>query len=158
MGWVIAGTWIFHYHLVEYGGPMLSDKLLIFYVQCKFSEYCIWYWFFHFWYSDIALVKLARYMGRNAVSGVVGPSASMAPQNEDVTNLLEDIHCRCERLLITISGCSWQHLEDQYIQPFIGLPSEWRGVMRGMAMVEQGMCDLWAARAEPLARDSRDSD
>ena len=72
--------------------------------------------------------------------------------------LLEDIHRRCERLLTGVSVCCWQDLDDQYIEPCIGLPSEWQGVMRCMVMVRQGMCDLRAAGAKPLAQDPLDSD
>ena len=81
-------------------------------------------------------------MGWPVVSGAAGPSGSRAPQNEDATNLLEDILRRCERLLIGVSECGWKDLDDQYIEPCIGLPSEWRGVMRHMAMSRQGMHDL----------------
>ena len=72
--------------------------------------------------------------------------------------LLEDIHRRCERLLTGVSERGWQDLEDQYIEPSIGLPSEWRGVMRCMAMAGQEIRDLQAAGVEPLARDTPDSD
>ena len=73
-------------------------------------------------------------MGRLAVSAAIGPSGSRAPQNEDAAALLEEIHHRCERLLTSVSERGWQDLDDQYIEPCIGLPSEWRGVMRRMAM------------------------
>ena len=75
-------------------------------------------------------------MGRLVVSGIAGPSASRAPKNEDATTLLEDIHLRCERLLAGVSERGYQYLDDQYIEPCIGLPSEWRGVMRRMVMAE----------------------
>ena len=97
-------------------------------------------------------------MGRPAVSGAAGPSGSRAPQNEDAVALLEDIRLRCQRLLTDVSERRWQDLDDQYIEPCIGLPSEWRGVMRRMAMADQGIRDLQAAGAEPLARDLPDSD
>ena len=112
----------------------------------------------YFWYADIAPVKPAGYMGRPAASGAAGLSGSRAVHNEDATSLLEDIHHRCERLLTGVSERGWQDLDDQYIEPCIGLPSEWRGVMRCMAMAGQGMRDLQAAGAEPLARDPPDSD
>ena len=110
------------------------------------------------WYADIAPVKLAGYMGRPAASGAAGPSGSRAAHNEDATALLEDIRCRCESLLTRVSKHGWQDLDDQYIEPCIGLPSEWRGVMRCMAMASQGIHDLQAAGAEPLDRDLPDSD
>ena len=97
-------------------------------------------------------------MGRHAVSGAAGPSGSRAPQNEEAVALLEDIPHRCERLLTDVSERGWQELDDQYVDPCIGLPSEWRGVMRRMAMAEQEMCDLRVAGAEPLARDPPDSE
>ena len=97
-------------------------------------------------------------MGRPAASGAVGSSGARAQHNEDATALLEDICHRCERLLTGVSECGWQDLDDQYIEPCIGLPSKWRGVMRCMAMAGQGMCDLRSPGAEPLARDPPDSD
>ena len=112
----------------------------------------------YFWYADIAPVKPAGYMGRPAASGAAGPSGSRAAHNEDAGALLEDICRRCERLLTGVSEHEWQDLDDQYIEPCIGLPSEWRGVMRRMAMAGQGIRDLQAAGAEPLARDPPDSD
>ena len=81
-------------------------------------------------------------MGQLVVSGVAGPSGLRVQQNEDAVSLLEDIHHRCERLLTDVSESGWQDLADQYIEPCIGLPSEWRGVMRHMAMAGQGMDDL----------------
>ena len=112
----------------------------------------------YFWYADIAPVKPAGYMGRPATSGATGPSGSRAAQKEDAAALLEDICRRCERLLTRVSERRWQDLDNQYIEPCIGLPSEWRGVMRRMAMAGQGIRDLQAAGAEPLARDLPDSD
>ena len=94
------------------------------------------------WYADIAPVKPARYMGQLVASGATGPSGSRAAHNEDAAALLEDICRRCERLLTGVSECRWQDLDDQYIEPCIGLPSEWRGVMWHMVMAEQGMHDL----------------
>ena len=111
-----------------------------------------------FWYADIAPVKPAGYMGRPAASGATGPSGSRAAQNEDAPALLEDIRRRCEQLLTGVSERGWQDLEDQYIEPCVGLPSEWRGIMRRMAMAGQAMRDLHAAGAEPLAREPPDSD
>ena len=73
-------------------------------------------------------------MGRPAVSGTAGPSGARSQQNEDVTALLENIRHRCERLLTGVSERGWQDLDDQYIEPCIGLPYEWRGVMWCMAM------------------------
>ena len=73
-------------------------------------------------------------MGRPAVSGAAGSSVSRAQQNEAVVSLLEDIHHRCERLLTGVSEHGWQDLVDQYIEPCIGLPSEWRGVILCMVM------------------------
>ena len=112
----------------------------------------------YFWYADIAPVKPAGYMGRPAASEATGPSGSRAAQNEDAAALLEDIRRRCEQLLTRVSERGWQDLDDQYIEPCIGLPSEWRGVMQRMAMDGQGICDLQAAGAEPLAQDPPDSD
>ena len=111
-----------------------------------------------FWYADIAPVKPAGYMGRPAASGATGPSGSRAARNEDAATLLEEIRHRCERLLTRVSECGWQDLDDQYVEPCIGLPLEWRGVMRRMAMAGQGIRDLRAIGAEPLARDSPDSE
>ena len=88
----------------------------------------------YFWYADIAPIKPAGYMGRPVASGATGPSGSRAAQNEDVAALLEDICCRCEKLLTRVSERGWQDLDDQFIEPCVGLPSEWRGVMRRMAM------------------------
>ena len=110
------------------------------------------------WYADIAPVKPAGYMVQPAAAGAAGPSGSRAAQNEDAAALLEDIRRRCERLLTGVSERGWQDLDDQYIEPCIGLPSEWRGVLRRMAMAGQGIRDLQAAGAEPLARDPPDSD
>ena len=112
----------------------------------------------YFWYADIAPVKPVGYMGRPAASGATGPSGSRAAQNEDAAAQLEDIQCRCERLLTGVSEHGWQDLDDQFIEPCVGVPSEWRGVMRRMAIVGQAMRDLQAAGAEPLARDPPDSD
>ena len=97
-------------------------------------------------------------MWQPQVSGATGSSGSRAQHNEDATTLLEDIRHRCERLLTDVLERSWQDLDDQYIEPCIGLPSEWQGVMRCMAMAGQSVCDLQAAGAEPLARDPPDSD
>ena len=102
----------------------------------------------YFWYADIAPVKPAGYMGCPAASGAAGSSGSRAVCNEDAATLLEDIRRRCERLLTRVSERRWQDLDDQYVEPCIGLPSEWRGVMRRMAMAGQGICDLRAAGAE----------
>ena len=112
----------------------------------------------YFWYADIALVKPAGYMGRPAASGAAGPSGSRAARNEDAAALLEDIHRGCERLLTGVSERRWQDLDDQYVEACIGLPSEWRGVMRRMVMAGQGIRDLRAAGAEPLAQDLPDSE
>ena len=73
-------------------------------------------------------------MGQPIVSGATGSSGSRAQHNEDETALLEDIRHRCERILIGVLERGWQDLDDQHIEPCIGLPSEWRGVMRRMAM------------------------
>ena len=97
-------------------------------------------------------------MGRPAAFGATGPSGSRAVRNEDAATLLEDIRRRCERLLTRFSEREWQDLDDQYVEACIGLPSEWRGVMRCMAMASQGIRDLRAAGAEPLARDPPDSE
>ena len=78
--------------------------------------------------------------------------------NEDAAALLEEIRHRCERLLTGVSEHRWQDLDNQYIEPCIGLPSEWRGVMRRMAMAGQGIRDRHSVGAEPLARDLPDSD
>ena len=124
---------------------------------CKVLEYCMWYWFFYFWYVDTAPVKPARYMGRPTVSGATGSSGSRVQQNEGATALLEDICHRCEMIFTNVLECGWKDLDDQYIEPCIGLPSEWRGVMRCMEMARQGMCDLWFAGAELFSRDPLDS-
>ena len=79
-------------------------------------------------------------------------------QNEDAVALLEDIRHRCERLLTSVSEHGWQDLDDQYMDPCIGLPSEWRGVMQHMVMAGQVMHDLRAAGVEILAWDPPDSD
>ena len=73
-------------------------------------------------------------MGWPAVSGAAGPSGPRAVKNEDAAALLEDVCRRCETLLTGVLKCGWQDLDDQYIESCIGLPSEWRGVMRCMAM------------------------
>ena len=112
----------------------------------------------YFSYADIAPVKPARYMGLPAASGAAGSSGSRAARNEDATALLEDIHRRCETLLTGVSKCGWKDLDDQYVEACIGLPLEWRGVMRRMAMAGQGIRDLRATGAEPLARDPPDSE
>ena len=112
----------------------------------------------YFWYADIAPVKPAGYMGQPAASRDAGPSGSRAAHNEDATALLEDIRHRCERLLTGVSERGWQDLDDQFIEPCVGVPSEWRGVMRRMAIAGQAMRDLHAVGAEPLARDPPDSD
>ena len=97
-------------------------------------------------------------MGRPVASGTTGLSGLRAAQNEDAAALLEDIRRRCEQLLTGVSERGWQDLDDQYIEPCVGLPSEWRGIMRRMAMAGQAMRDLHAAGAEPLAREPPDSD
>ena len=112
----------------------------------------------YFWYADIAPVKPAGYMGRPVASGATGPSGSRAAQNENAAALLEDIRRRCEQLLTGVSERRCEDLDDQYIEPCVGLPSEWRGIMRRMAMAGQAMRDLHAAGAEPLAREPPDSD
>ena len=63
-------------------------------------------------------------------------------QNEDMATLLEEIHHICEGLLTSVSEHGWQDLDDQYIELCIGLPSEWRGIMRRMAMAGQAVRDL----------------
>ena len=55
---------------------------------------------------------------------------------------LEDIHHRCEGLLTGVSEHGWQDLDDQYIELCIGLPSEWRGIMRHMERSGQTVHDL----------------
>ena len=112
----------------------------------------------YFWYADITLVKPAGYMGRPTASGAAGPSGTRAAHNEDAAALLDDIRRRCERLFTGVSERGWKDLDDQYVEQCIGLPSEWRGVMRRMAMAGQGIRNLQAAGAEPLARDPPDSD
>ena len=97
-------------------------------------------------------------MGQPAAAGATGPSGLRAAHNEDAAALLEEICRRCERLLTGVSERGWQDLDDQFIEPCVGLPSEWRGVMRRMAIAGQAMRDLQAAGAEPLARDPPDSD
>ena len=110
------------------------------------------------WIADTTPIKLAGYMGCPALSGAAGPSGSRVPQNEDAAALLEDIHRRCERLLTSVSERGWKDLDGQYVEPCIGLPSEWRGVMQHMAMAGQVMHDLRVAEENPLARDPPDSD
>ena len=78
--------------------------------------------------------------------------------NEHMAVLLEDIHRRCEGLLTDVLEHGWQDLDDQYVEACIGLPSEWRGVMRRMAIAGQGIRDLRATGAEPLAQDPPDSE
>ena len=112
----------------------------------------------YFWYADIAPVKPTGYMGRPAVSGAVSASGSRTTLNEDMSALLEEIRRICGGLLTGVSERGWKDLDNQYIEPCIGLPSEWRGVMWCMAMADQGMRDLKATGAEPLARDPPDSD
>ena len=70
-----------------------------------------------------------------------------------MATLVEDIRLRCEGLLIGVSERGWQDLDDQYIELCILLPSEWRGIMRRMAMAGQAVRDLRAAGVEPLAQD-----
>ena len=111
-----------------------------------------------FWNVDITPVKPAGYMGRPATAGATGASGSRTIQNEDMAALLEDICRRCEGLLTSVSERGWQDLENQYIELCIGLPSEWRGIMRRMAMAGQTVRDLRAAGAEPLAQDPPESD
>ena len=77
--------------------------------------------------------------------------------------LVEDLRHRCEGLLTGVSERGWQDLDDRYIELCIGLPSEWRGIMRCMAMGGQTMGGqtvhvLRAAGADPLARDPSESD
>ena len=110
------------------------------------------------WYADIAPVEPAGYMGRPTVVRATIPSGSRAAHNEDATALLEDIRRRCETLLTGVSERRWQDLDDQYVEACIGLPSEWRGVMPRMAMAGQGIRDLRATGAEPLAQDPPDSE
>ena len=110
------------------------------------------------WDADIAPVKPAGYMGRPAAAGATGASGSSTGQNEEMAALVEDIHRRCEGLLTGVSERGRQDLDDQYIELCIGLPSEWRGIMRRMAMADQTVQDLRAAGAEPLARDPPEHD
>ena len=77
---------------------------------------------------------MVGYMGGPAASRAAGSSGSRAQHNEDAKALLEDIHHRCGQLLTGVSERGWQDLDDQYIEPCIGLPSEWRGLMRRMEM------------------------
>jgi len=112
----------------------------------------------YFWYTDIAPVKSAGYMGRPTAFGATGSSGLRVARNEDAAALLEDIRRSCEPLLTGVSERGWQDLDDQYVEACIGLPSEWRGVMWRMAMAGQGIRDLRATGAEPLARDPPDSD
>ena len=56
--------------------------------------------------------------------------------------LVEDIRRRCEGLLTGVSERGWQDLDDQYIELCIGLPLDWRGIMRCMAMAGQTVHDL----------------
>ena len=51
-------------------------------------------------------------MGQPAVLGATGPSGSRAQQNEDAAALLEEVYCRCERILTSVSEHGWQDLED----------------------------------------------
>ena len=97
-------------------------------------------------------------MGRPAVAGTTCASGSIMTQNEDMVTLLEDIRRRCEGFLTIVSERGWQDLDDQYIELCIGLPSEWRGVMRCMVMAGQTVHDLRAVEAEPLAWDPPESD
>ena len=76
-------------------------------------------------------------------------------QSEDMAALVEEIHRRCEGLLTGVSERGWQDLEDRYIDLCIGLPSEWRGIMRSMAMAGQAVRDLRVVGVEPLARDRK---
>ena len=75
-----------------------------------------------------------------------------------MATLVEDLHRGCEGLLTGVSEQGWQDLDDRYIELCVGLPSEWRGIMRRMAMAGQTVCDLRAAGAEPLAREPPESD
>ena len=111
-----------------------------------------------FWNADIAPVKPTGYMGRPTVAGATGASGSRTAQNKDMAALLEDIRRRCEGLLTGVSERGWQDLDDQYIELCIGIPSEWRGIMRRMAMAGQTVHDLRTVGAEPLARDPPESD
>ena len=72
--------------------------------------------------------------------------------------LVEDLRRRYEGLLTGVSEHGWQDLDDRYIELCIGLPSEWRGIMRRMAMAGKTVHDLRAAGAEPLARYPPESD
>ena len=111
-----------------------------------------------FWNADIAPVKPAGYMGRPAVTGAAGASSSRTVQSEDMAALVEDIRRRCEGLLTGVSERGWQDLDDWFIELCIGLPSEWRGIIRHMAMASQAVRDLRAAGEEPLALDPPESD
>ena len=95
-----------------------------------------------FWNADIALVKPAGYMGRPAAGGATGASGSRTGQSEDMATLVEDIRRRCEGLLTGVSEHGWQDLDDRYIELCIGLPSEWRGIMRCMGMAGQTVRDI----------------
>ena len=77
------------------------------------------------WDADIALVKSAGYMGRPAAAGATGACGSSTGQNEEMATLVEDLHCRCEGLLIGVSERGWQDLDERYIELCIGLPLEW---------------------------------
>ena len=61
----------------------------------------------NFWNADIASVKLTGYMGRPVATGTTGASGSRTTQNEDMAILLEDIRCRCEGLLTSVSERNW---------------------------------------------------
>ena len=111
-----------------------------------------------FWDADIALVKPVRYMGRPAAAGATGTSGSTIGQNEEMAALVEDLRRRCEGLLTDVSERGWRDLDDRYMEICIGLPSEWRGIMRHMAMAGQTVRDLRAAGVEPLARDPPERD
>ena len=86
--------------------------------------------------------KTNRIYGMTGSVWAIGPSGSRAAQNEDAAAQLEDIRCRCEWLLTRVSERGWQDLDDQFIESCVGVPTEWRGVMRRMAMAGQAMCDL----------------
>lgn len=103
-------------------------------------------------------VKPVGYARKSTAPGATDLGTSSSHQGPEDSAILTNLHCRCKLLLTRVLDRGWHELDDRYTNECTELPSEWRGIMQHMAMAGQEVRDLRAGGAEPLARDSPDSD
>ena len=147
MGWTTRVILTYQFHLDKHGDQTVSVKLLFL--------WCISYFYHMYMVLSVKYVDPSVTMMFPEATDQGTSSSHWGPND---SALLTNICHWCDVLLARVSKHRWHELDDQYADECTSLPSEWRGIMRCMAMVSQEIHDLWASGVEPLVQDLPYSD